>query len=252
MRIAARLSPDAFDAAESAIWGAFARFGMGPAARCIGARLAGIHADFTDPRAPAPVPPPDPDTPEPATSPAYMTTVLLDAEGEVRGARVVHVDGDSGTVPEHPPMQTAGEREIHYFVDPGAVAAVTDPAPADLQLNIVNLRVEMTERDPGWPPDSPDRLVATISFAVSGADAVRMATGRAQYLAHVVLTADDPVDTRVLATSVGRLTPERAGAEAKLEFDAPAPGRYQLLGAVIVIPYEVIGVEAGPRLRVVP
>jgi extracellular elastinolytic metalloproteinase len=36
----------------------FARFGMGPAARTIGASLSGIVADFTGPSAPPPVPPP--------------------------------------------------------------------------------------------------------------------------------------------------------------------------------------------------
>jgi extracellular elastinolytic metalloproteinase len=252
MRTAGRLSPDAFTSAEGAIWGAFARFGMGPAASCLGARLAGIHADFTVPEGQAPATPPESGTPEPATSPAYMATVLLDAEGDVRGARVVHVDGGSRAVPEHEPMQADGGREIHYFVDPGAAAVVSDPAPVDLQLNIVHLQFETMQRDPGRPPEAPDRLTGRISFAVSGADAARMATDQAQYLAHVVLTADEPVDTTVLATSVGRLSPQSAGAEETLEFDAPAPGRYQLLGAVIVIPCEVIGVEAGPRLRVMP
>ena len=68
----------------------------------------------------------------------------------------------------------------------------------------------------------------------------------------MVVTAEDPAQTRVVATSVGRLSAGRTGAEATLEFDAPAPGSYQLLGAVIVIPCEVVGVETGPRLRTTP
>jgi extracellular elastinolytic metalloproteinase len=57
-------------AARRGIWTAFARFGMGPAADCVGATLLGIQADFDLPDLPPdPEPTPEP-TPEPAPEPA--------------------------------------------------------------------------------------------------------------------------------------------------------------------------------------
>ncbi|MET0418258.1 MAG: hypothetical protein ABW022_19775, partial [Actinoplanes sp.] len=126
-----------------------------------------------------------------------------------------------------------------YFVDPGAAAVAARPVPADLSVDFTDLRFTTVD-------GRPDRLTATMSFTVTGPDAA----GQAQYLAHVVVTAEDPAETRVVAAKVGRLAPGGAGTDVTMVFDAPAPGRYQLLGAVIVIPCEAIRVEPGPRLRV--
>lgn len=56
-RAAGQLTEAQFAAARTAIWAAFAKFGMGPNARSNGAFLTGIVADFNPP---GPVPPPPP------------------------------------------------------------------------------------------------------------------------------------------------------------------------------------------------
>lgn len=48
-RAAGQLTADAHSAARRDLWGVFARFGMGPNARCNGASLSGIVADFQPP-----------------------------------------------------------------------------------------------------------------------------------------------------------------------------------------------------------
>jgi extracellular elastinolytic metalloproteinase len=91
MRDAGKLTPERFTEAETALWGAFARFGMGPGASCVGGRLQGIHADFTTPadNVAAPEQPPQAAAPvEPGAYPAYMVTVVLDADSVVRGSVV--------------------------------------------------------------------------------------------------------------------------------------------------------------------
>src|SRR5690606_623825 len=72
---AGQLSPAEFDTAESGIWGAFAKFGMGPGARSNGPSLAGIHADFSTPS-------PEPDT-EPEPGPEPSDTVRVEATPDV-------------------------------------------------------------------------------------------------------------------------------------------------------------------------
>jgi extracellular elastinolytic metalloproteinase len=58
LRQANKLTQAEFDTARTGVWGAFAKFGMGPGARSNGAELSGIVADFTVPAGPghAPLP----------------------------------------------------------------------------------------------------------------------------------------------------------------------------------------------------
>ncbi|WP_250029404.1 M36 family metallopeptidase [Paractinoplanes maris] len=219
LRAAGQLPGDRFAEAERAVWGAFAKFGMGPGARSLGARLQGIVADFR--------------TPEPVTAaaaPIYLVTVVLGADGEVRERHVAPAAG-----PDDEPPPEDGGRRVQYFVETTAqVAEVRGPRPADPRLEIAGMTFASTGQD---------RLTATFSFSLTGA---------AHYIAHVVATSADPAETRVVATSAGSLPPGSPGGEVTLEFAAPPPGRYQLLGGIIVPPYDVLGVEAGPPLRVVP
>jgi hypothetical protein len=101
-------------------------------------------------------------------------------------------------------------------------------------------------------PAEPDRLVATITFALTGPGADALAAAGAGYLAHVVVTSADPPWTRVAATAAGRFGPGRTAAEAALEFGLPEPGRYQLVGGVLAPPGETLALAAGPVLHVVP
>ncbi|WP_250009212.1 M36 family metallopeptidase [Actinoplanes sp. M2I2] len=238
---AGRLSATRTAEARTAVWGAFARFGMGPAARSAGARLEGIEPDFTTPDLTTTE---EVAAAEAGDAPIYLVTVLLDADGEVRERQVVRAGGERATGLPGEPAQDDGGRRVRYFVETTRAVAAAGPAPVDLGLEILDLSV--TPAGPGGA-GGPDRLTATITFALTGA------TGHpADYIAHVVATSPDGLDTRVVATTLGSLSPGRAGGEATLEFAAPPPGRYQLLGGVIVAPYEVLGVESGPSLRVVP
>ncbi|AGL17007.1 M36 family metallopeptidase [Actinoplanes sp. N902-109] len=248
MRSTGRLSATEFGAAERAVWGAFARFGMGPRARCPGARLDGIVADFEPPQ-----PRPQPVAAQPAHAPIYGVTVVLDADGEVRDQHVVQADGPPAG-PQVAPAGSDGGRRIQYFVEThaGGPAETTAPAPADCQVGILDMHFGTADRHPPATADRPGHLTAAITFALTGADAARLADDQALYLAHIVVTSADPAWTRVIATATGHLSPGTPGAEVTLDFDAPEPGRYQLLGGVIVAPCEALGVEAGPSLRVVP
>ena len=243
LRAAGRVSADRFAEAERAVWGAFARFGMGPAARSLGARLQGIETDFTTPAEPVEVV---------GVAPIYLVTLVLDAEGEVREQHVARADSDRDTVPSPGPARPGGDRQIQYFVETTAAVGTAGPAPADLGLRVLDLRFVSAARGPEAAPGEPDRLTATLAFALTGAEAARTARSQAQYVAHVVATSADTLETRVVATTFGTLSPDSAAGEATLEFPAPPPGRYQLLGGIIVAPYEVLAVESGPALRVVP
>jgi extracellular elastinolytic metalloproteinase len=68
---AGQLDRAAHHAARRGIWTAFARFGMGPAADCVGATLLGVRADFALPDLPPePEPGPAPEVVGPAPEPA--------------------------------------------------------------------------------------------------------------------------------------------------------------------------------------
>jgi extracellular elastinolytic metalloproteinase len=252
MRLAGRLSPEQFTEAGEALWGAFARFGMGPNASCVGARLEGIRADFTTPAqdVAAPEQPAEPEPAESGEYPAYMVTVVLDADSVVRGS-VVQTDGEA--VAGHDAWTgQEGDRWIRYFVEHPAEATSVADGPADVRLEILDVRFGTLVRRATDPPDAPDRLSATMTFALTGADAFRTAAEGATYLAHVVATTEDSTEASVLTASFGRLRPGDLTDEVALEFRAPAPGRYQLLAAVLLVSADVIGVESGPPLRVVP
>ncbi|MCO8274317.1 M36 family metallopeptidase [Actinoplanes sp. TRM 88003] len=236
LRTAGRLSADRHTEAQRAVWGAFARFGMGPAARSFGARLQGIGTDFTTPADPVPAAHPVPAAEQ--VRPIYLVTLVLDAEGEVREQHVAQADGEPGvstTLPD-------GGRQVQYFVETAEPVTVDGPAPAGLALEVADLRFASATSAPGA---GPDRLTATMTFALTGSPG-------AHYLAHVVATSADTSETKVVATSFGRLPADTTAGETTMEFPAPAPGRYQLLGGIIVAPYEVLGVASGPSLRVVP
>jgi extracellular elastinolytic metalloproteinase len=89
---AGQLTSSEFATAQSGVWGAFAKFGMGPGARSNGASLAGIHADFTSP-APSPAPEPSdtvrfeatPNQAIPDNAPAGVTHVMhVPRQGRIR------------------------------------------------------------------------------------------------------------------------------------------------------------------------
>ncbi|MFI7547323.1 M36 family metallopeptidase [Actinoplanes sp. NPDC049599] len=237
LRTAGRLSAEPAAAAERAVWEAFAHFGMGPAATCRGARLEGIKADHSVPP-PAAAPAPRP-APERAACALHMITVVLGADGEIREHRIVQVDD---ALPEQAPVRTDGGRRIQYFVE--TPQPPSEPTPGRPRLSIMDLRFEV--------PAEPDRLVATITFALTGPGADALAAAGAGYLAHIVVTSADPPWTRVAATAAGRFGPGRTAAEAALEFGLPEPGRYQLVGGVLAPPGETLALAAGPVLHVVP
>jgi extracellular elastinolytic metalloproteinase len=82
-------------AARRGIWTAFAGFGMGPAADCVGATLLGIQADFELPDLP-PDPEPEP-TPEPAPGPAPEPAPALElAVDELSFRPLPAADGNGG------------------------------------------------------------------------------------------------------------------------------------------------------------
>ncbi|MCM4078853.1 M36 family metallopeptidase [Paractinoplanes hotanensis] len=233
LRDAGQLPADRFAEANKAVWEAFARFGMGPGARSLGARLQGIKADFRTPEALEP-------TAE-AVAPIYSVTVVLDADGEVREQHVARDDGEQTTGAE--PPRADGGRQVQYFVETIEAVTPAGPLPADLRLEIVDLRFAQAD---------PDKLTATFAFALTGADAARTADDQARYIVHVVVTSPEAWEARVVATTACRVAAGSTGGEVTLEFPAPPPGRYQLLGGIIVAPYEVLAVESGPALRVVP
>jgi hypothetical protein len=101
-------------AARREIWAAFARFGMGPAADCVGATLLGIRADFELPDLP-----PDPE-PEPTPEPAPAVELAVD---ELSFRPLPAADGNGGAA-------DGVRAEVAFRVvgpDAAAVAAARTP-----------------------------------------------------------------------------------------------------------------------------
>ena len=242
---AGQLTPAGHHAALAGTWGAFAHFGMGPAADCVGASLAGIVADFHEPDLPA--------GPE-AGRPRDVTVVVelaLDADGRVRRAAVAPVvDGDGVGDGRDRPAADGDARLVRYFVEH---VAVRDPAGT---TGAADARVEVDElafqEPPGGPGGAADQVRAEVAFRVVGPDAAEVAAARAPWFAHVLAHLPATGETTVLAAVQGELGPDPGDRRATLDLTAPPAGRYQLLGVVVVADRRLVGSTVGPRLTVVP
>jgi extracellular elastinolytic metalloproteinase len=259
---AGQLDAAAHHTALTGIWGAFARFGMGPAADCVGATLVGIVADFNEPELPAP---PEPAPEEPATEPAaapadtapapaeaqarevtVMVELALDADGQVRRAAVVPLDDADG---DGRASANGDGRLARYFVEH---VSLRDPAaapPAEVRLEVDELAFQEA---PGGSDGLADRVRAEVGFRVVGPDAAAVAAARPAWFAHVLAHLPETGETTVLAAAQGTLSPEGGDHRAALELTTPPAGRYRLLGAVVLADRGLVGSTVGPRLTVVP
>jgi extracellular elastinolytic metalloproteinase len=257
---AGQLDRDGHRAALAGVWGAFARFGMGPAADCVGATLVGVVADFTEPdlpAAPEPAPPPaaaapdlGPAAPEPGR-PREVTVMVeldLDADGQVRRSAVAPVAEGNGDGRD----RAGGDgRLVRYFVEH---VDLGDPAGA---AGAADARVEVDElafqEPPGRGPDeAADQVRAEVTFRVVGPDAAEVAAARPSWFAHLLAHLPATGETTVLAAVQGELGPGQGDQRAILDLTAPAAGRYRLLGVVVVADRRLVGCTVGPRLTVVP
>jgi extracellular elastinolytic metalloproteinase len=238
---AGHLDAAAHHAALTGIWGAFARFGMGPAADCVGATLVDVRPDFEGPdlgAAPEPAPAPAPAEPG-EREVTVMVELALDAEGQVQRATAVEAgaagdpDGDGGD-----------GRLVRYFVEHVTLREQAEPGPApEVRLEVDELAFEEL-------PD--DRVRAQATFRVDGPDAAEVAAARPSWFVHVLAHLPATGGTTVLAAVQGELRPELGDHHAALELTTPPAGRYQLLGAVVLAEHRLVGSTVGPRLTVVP
>ena len=263
---AGQLTAAAHHTALGGIWGAFARYGMGPAADCVGATLVGIEPDFDEPDLPvAPDPEPEPTDPEPeptdpppepaapplpaeARDVTVMVELAMDAEGQMRRSTVVHVGVGNGGGRD---VADGDGRLVRYFVehvtlrDPGGTAP-----PADARLEVDELAFE--ELQDGGPDGTAGQVRAEVTFRVAGPDAAEVAAARPSWFAHVLAHVPATGETTVLAAVQGELGPEGGDHHATLELTTPPAGRYQLLGVVVLADRRLLGSTVGPRLTVVP
>jgi extracellular elastinolytic metalloproteinase len=131
--LAQQISQSAHDQALQGIWAAFARFGMGPAARCDGAELSGIVADFNVPAETGAMPPSPVTQTEPAPPPAVTGTATQPLSGAD-----LHLEGKpNAAIPDGDPK---GITDTITVTKPGAIAGVSvsfsvqHSYPADLQI----------------------------------------------------------------------------------------------------------------------
>jgi extracellular elastinolytic metalloproteinase len=274
---AGQLTPAAHRTALAAIWGAFARFGMGPAADCVGATLVGIEPDFEGPDLPVepdPEPDPDPDPeptdpepeptdpdpapPDPGPVPpplpaeardvTVMVELALDAGGQVGRAAVVQVGEGNGGGRD---VADGDGRLVRYFVEH---VTLRDPAgaapPPEARLEVDELAFE--ELPGGGPDGTAGQVRAEVTFRVTGPDAAEVAAARPSWFAHVLAHVPATGETTVLAAVGGELRPGGDDQTATLELTTPPAGRYQLLGVVVLADRRLLGSTVGPRLTVVP
>jgi extracellular elastinolytic metalloproteinase len=242
-------------AALAGAWGAFAKFGMGPAADCVGATLLGIVPDFDLPELPEP--PAGPGTGEGGTEPGPVTgpladlrdtTVMvelaLDHDGTVRRAAVLDA-GEGGD-----PADGDG-RLVRNFVEHVRPRPPAGSSPAlSVALEVDDLAFR--ELPGGGPDQGPDRVRAEVTFRVVGPDAAELAAARPPYFVHILAHLPSTGETTVLAAVEGELQAEPADHHAALDLTTPPAGRYQLLGAVVLADQRIVGSTVGPRLTVVP
>ena len=265
---AGQLTPAAHHTALAGVWGAFARFGMGPAADCVGATLVGIEPDFEEPDLPV-EPEPDPGPTEPGPGPAtppppplpatardvtVMVELAVDDEGRVRRSAVVHVgegDGGIGDVTGDRDAADGDGHLVRYFVEH---VTLRDPAgtgpPPDAALEVDELAFE--ELPGGGPDGTAGQVRAEVTFRVAGPDAAGVAAARPSWFAHVLAHVPATGETTVLAAVGGELRADGGDQTASLELTTPPAGRYQLLGVVVLADRRLLGSTAGPRLTVVP
>jgi extracellular elastinolytic metalloproteinase len=236
-------------AALAGAWGAFARFGMGPAADCVGATLLGITADFDLPDLPdAPDEPAEP-APEPdrGHDSTIMVELALDADGTVRRSAVLDVGegGDGGGA-------NGDGRLVRYFVEHVRPRRPAGPGPAPaVELEVDELAFRQLPGG-GGPQAVPDRVRAEVTFRVVGPDAAEVAAARPSWFVHVLAHLPSTGETTVLAAVEGELGAEPADHHAALDLTTPPAGRYRLLGAVVLAEPRIVGSTVGPRLTVVP
>jgi extracellular elastinolytic metalloproteinase len=244
---AGQLEPAGHHAALAGVWGAFAKFGMGPAADCVGATLLGIEADFDLPDLPD-QPPPDAGPPAGRRDTTVMVELALDADGTVRRAAVLEVGQGGG---EGRDTANGDGRLVRYFVEHVGPRRPLGPGPspvAELEVDHLTFR----ELPGGGTDQAPDRVGAEVTFRVVGPDAAELAAARAPYFAHILAHLPSTGETTVLAAVEGELQAELADHHAALELTTPPAGRYQLLGAVVLADQRILGSTVGPRLTVVP
>jgi hypothetical protein len=259
---AGQLTAAGHHTALGGIWGAFARFGMGPAADCVGATLLGIEADFNEPDLPDPPDPeptepdpePEPTEPGPAPPPVeardvtVMVELAVDDEGQVRRSSVGPVGEANGGGRD---IADGDGRLVRYFVEHVTLRDPAGAAPApEARLEVDELAFR--ELQGGGPDGTADRVGAEVTFRVTGPDAAEVAAARPSWFAHVLAHVPATGDTTVLAAVEGELRPEGGDQHASLELTTPPAGRYQLLGVVVLADRRLLGSTVGPRLTVVP
>jgi extracellular elastinolytic metalloproteinase len=260
---AGQLNPAAHHTALAGAWGAFARFGMGPAADCVGASLVGIVPDFAEPDLPVgPEPDPGPTDPEPDPVPApppvtardvtVMVELVVDDAGQVRRSAVAQVAEGNGGGRDVTEGGDAGDgRLVRYFVEHVTLRdpAGAEPAP-EAWLEVDELAFQ--ELPGGGPDGTAGQVRAEVTFRVAGPDAAEVAAARPSWFAHVLAHVPATGETTVLAAVGGELRPDGGDQTASLELTTPPAGRYQLLGVVVLADRRLVGSTAGPRLTVVP
>ena len=132
--LAQQISQSAHDQALQGIWAAFAKFGMGPAARCEGAELSGIVADFNAPAGTGAPPPPGA-----GTAPAPRPAATGSATQAMAGADL-HLEGrPNAAIPDGDPK---GVTDTITVTKKGVIAGISvafsvqHSYPADLQIEL--------------------------------------------------------------------------------------------------------------------
>jgi hypothetical protein len=173
-----------------------------------------------------------------------------DGAGQVRWQiHAYHEESDSRAV--WPGMP--GEAVVAWMCDKAGLRAAAGPPPADLQLAIGDLRLDVSpiERQAGGP-DRAKGLRAEVDFQLSSPAAYLATAQRSRYVMQVLACAPNSGAMTILAADQQHLRPEMLTYTAAVEFDLPETGNYQLL-AVILLPDDgAVGITLGPELSVIP
>jgi hypothetical protein len=122
--------------------------------------------------------------------------------------------------------------------------------PEEACLEIPGIEMEMAQPRAGTGKET---LWVRVPFHVSGPQGDRLAERRSPYRLEIHMVDLERGVSRLVSSELGKLEPEVFQYESHLEFEIPAPGRYELHCMLLLTPPgALMGSRRGPTFRVVP
>jgi len=130
------------------------------------------------------------------------------------------------------------------------VGPLVQVEPGEARLDIPEIALEKVRPRAGTGKET---LRVRVPFQVSGPQGGRLAERRSPYRLEIHTVDLDRRASRLVGSELGRLEPEVFQYESHLEFEIPAPGRYELYSMLLLTPPgALMGSRRGPTFRVVP